>query len=262
MTKKKVIALFSILFVIVTIIVVMTTFTLKSVSIFFVSPTTQSFDTTQMIKDGQFAMGRSLFAQKKEEYIKKLEKKTPFAKVLKIETKFPNKFIVHVEERQPLYALYNGVENTYVVLDEDFKVLTILDEEEYLDRFKVQPIIFECSNYTVVYNFGEGDFISLSSTNQVLQTLSKSLQSYDYDLLAIKNMIKDVQYNMLNNQLMISTYYGTTILIDKTDYMLDRKIGIAFDGYEQLKQENMTDIAIMVSDDGSEVTYEFGQRNN
>lgn len=260
MTKKKVIALFSLLLVIASVIVIMTTFTLKSVSIFFVSPTSTVFDSSQMIKCGEFEIGKSLFLQHKDINIAKIEKKTPYAKVLKIETKFPNKFVVHVKERDPLYALYNAVENSYVVLDEDFKVLSILDEEEYLDVFEVQPIVINCSNYTIVYNFGEGDFISLSHANQVFGTLCTSLHSYDYDTLAMKNMLKDVSFNMLNNQLMISTYYGTTILIDKIDFMFDAKIGVAFDGYEKLKQDNLDNMVIIVSDDGADITYEFRQK--
>lgn len=260
MTKKKVIALFSILLVIATVIVIMTTFTLKSVSIFFVSPTTTIFDSDQMVKAGEFEIGKSLFLQNKDKNIAKIEKKVPYAKVLKIETKFPNKFVVHVKEREPLYALYNGVENSYIVLDEEFKVLSILDEEAYLDVFEVPPIMIDCSNYTVVYNFGEGDFISLSHANQVFGTLYTSLLSYDYDKLAIKNMIKNVSYNMLNKQMMITTYYGTTILLDKIDFMLDAKIGVAFDGYEKLKQDNCDNMAILVSDNGTEVTYEFRQK--
>ena len=259
MTKKKLIALFSIVFVILFIVIMMTVFTLQSVNVFFVAPTLEhSFEVKKIIDDGNFAFGKSLFLQNKDDYIARIEKNNPYAKVVQIETKFPNRFVVYIEERQVLYSLHNEIENTYVLLDEDFKVLDIVDEEAYWE-LELTPIAIECANYTIVYQFGEGDFLQLSTANDVFHQISQSLQSYDYNILAMKSMIQSIQYNMLNEQIRIETKrdYGIEMLIDGTSNLLDEKLGIAFDGFETLKQNHQTNVVVCVFEKDGQISYEI-----
>ncbi len=257
MTKKKLIALFSILFVIVLFVFCMAFFTLQHVSVFFIHPTNKAFDHTGIIESAEFDYGRSLVSQDKQQYIANIEKANPYIKVNKIETKFPNRMIIHVEERQPMYVLHNVTAGQYLVLDEQMKVLEIITDEDYMLLTDQKPMELVVENYSIVFDqLGEGVVAQLSSTNELLDQFYISMIEYGYDLTALKAMIKTITYNNLTNQMYIETYYGVNLLLDTIDTLFDEKLGVAFGGYEQLKQVNTTNAVVVVTEVEGEVVYE------
>ena len=67
-------------------------------------------------------MGESIFLINKNEIVGELEKKYPFMRVVSIETKFPNKLVIHSAERESLFAVELS-NNEFAIIDGMGKVL-------------------------------------------------------------------------------------------------------------------------------------------
>ena len=125
MKNKRLIVILSVLaFLTVLIVINSTLFTLQGISMNWLT----SKYMLQDIKDYEIAedikLGQSIFLLNKDEIAKKLEKSNPYLRVIQLETKFPNKLVVHCAERESLYAIKIS-SNEYVVLDELGKVLEL-----------------------------------------------------------------------------------------------------------------------------------------
>lgn len=131
MSKKKkvlIIALAVLLTLIVLAIVLMfTTFSLKKLEVEF--ETTTSYDSTllqeEISQNADVEFGKSIFFVNRSKTIESVEQQYPNLKVINIEYKFPNKMIVHLAQRQELFAFLK--DGKYLITDEDLKVLYIQD---------------------------------------------------------------------------------------------------------------------------------------
>ena len=122
--KKLIIVLSVIVALLITLIVLMfTLFSLKSVEIEF--ETGNKIITNEMQSQiiSEIDLGGTVFFKNKDEMTSKIEKKYPYVKVINIETILPNKFIIHIAERQEIYAITSLNRTCY--LDNELKVLRI-----------------------------------------------------------------------------------------------------------------------------------------
>lgn len=71
--------------------------------------------------------GTTLFLLDTNKYFNKFEYKNPYAKLLNVKQKYPNKIVFNVLERRPFY--YISSNNVYFILDEDFKVLQLSQQK-------------------------------------------------------------------------------------------------------------------------------------
>ena len=116
MSKKKkvlIIALAVLLTLIVLAIVLMfTTFSLKKLEVEF--ETTTSYDSTllqeEISQNADVEFGKSIFFVNRSKTIESVEQQYPNLKVINIEYKFPNKMIVHLAQRQELFAFLKDVQ--------------------------------------------------------------------------------------------------------------------------------------------------------
>ena len=147
MKNKRLIVILSVLaFLTVLIVINSTLFTLQGISMNWLT----SKYMLQDIKDYEIAedikLGQSIFLLNKDEIAKKLEKSNPYLRVIQLETKFPNKLVVHCAERESLYAIKIS-SNEYVVLDELGKVLTITNNQSMFEGTEAslgtRPIIMD-----------------------------------------------------------------------------------------------------------------------
>ena len=111
-------------FLTVLIVINSTLFTLQKVSINWL--TTKYMIDLNGTKDynitDEVDVGGSIFMLQKDDISAHLEKEFPYLRVVSIETKFPNKLVIHSAERESLYAVSMG-NNMYAILDEMGKVL-------------------------------------------------------------------------------------------------------------------------------------------
>ena len=128
MKKKKLIVWISSLVFVVGLLVLLsfTAFSLKSVEIDFRTshPHTNATEE-EIIENADIQLGGSVFFRNKNKIKANIEGTYPYLKVINIETIFPSKFVIHIAERQEVYAVeYSG---GHYICDENLRVLRTSD---------------------------------------------------------------------------------------------------------------------------------------
>lgn len=206
--KKLIIVLSVIVALLITLIVLMfTLFSLKSVEIEF--ETGNKIITNEMQNQiiSEIDLGGTVFFKNKDEMTSKIEKKYPYVKVINIETIMPNKFIIHIAERQEIYAISSLNRTCY--LDCELKVLRI-EEENFVStstnaiKLDLFGLDFDLSA------FSEGQFFDISEltinssnksinlgeqTQEVLNNLLNCFQINNRTLVDLKALAKSITFS-------------------------------------------------------------------
>lgn len=99
-----------------------TFFALRYVEVDFrTSKTNFSASNEEIIDASKIEKGGTIFFRNKQQYIKNIEEEYSYLKVINIETVFPDKLVIHVAERQEVYAV-EGEDYVYIC-DEELRVL-------------------------------------------------------------------------------------------------------------------------------------------
>ncbi len=205
--KKLIIVTSVVVALLITLIVLMfTLFSLKSVEIEF--ETGNKIITNEMQNQiiSEIDLGGTVFFKNKDEMTSKIEKKYPYVKVINIETIMPNKFIIHIAERQEIYAITSLNRTCY--LDCELKVLRI-EEESFVStstnavKLDLFGLDFDLSA------FSEGQFFDISEltinssnkpinlgeqTQEVLNNLLTYFQINNRTLVDLKALAKSITF--------------------------------------------------------------------
>lgn len=205
--KKLIIVLSVVVALLITLIVLMfTLFSLKSVEIEL--ETGNKIITNEMQSQiiSEIDLGGTVFFKNKDEMTSKIEKKYPYVKVINIETILPNKFIIHIAERQEIYAITSLNRTCY--LDNELKVLRI-NEENFISvstnaiKLDLFGLDFDLSA------FSEGQFFDISEltinssnktinlgeqTQEVLNNLLNCFQINNRTLVDLKALAKSITF--------------------------------------------------------------------
>lgn len=206
--KKLIIVLSVIVALLITLIVLMfTLFSLKSVEIEF--ETGNKIITNEMQNQiiSEIDLGGTVFFKNKDEMTSKIEKKYPYVKVINIETILPNKFIIHIAERQEIYAITSLNRTCY--LDNELKVLRV--EEENFISVSTNAIILDLFDLDFDLNaFSEGQFFDVSEltinssnktinlgeqTQETLNNLLNCFQINNRTLVDLKALAKSITFS-------------------------------------------------------------------
>lgn len=184
-----------------------TLFSLKSVEIEF--ETGNKIITNEMQSQiiSEIDLGGTVFFKNKDEMTSKIEKKYPYVKVINIETILPNKFIIHIAERQEIYAITSLNRTCY--LDNELKVLRI-NEGNFISvstnaiKLDLFGLDFDLSA------FSEGQFFDISEltinssnktinlgeqTQEVLNNLLNCFQINNRTLVDLKALAKSITFS-------------------------------------------------------------------
>lgn len=115
-------------FVLVVVLCTTTLMRLRDVSVEYATSCYlfNSTSSPKIIEAGGFRYGSNLLFTSFDSEVENIEAGIPYAKVLKIERKFPNKAVVHIEERTPVFMVHNPqLTSNYVVYDKYLKILHI-----------------------------------------------------------------------------------------------------------------------------------------
>ena len=250
--KKKLIIASSFLVVLIALIITLsfTVFSLKTVEIDYRTSRTalMQVEDDDIISAGEFKLGSPVLFHSKKEYKEKIEGLNPYIKVINIETVFPDKFVVHICERQEVYAVeYDG---GHYICDEDLRVLKV--DEEYTSN-NSNPILLNFENeFDKTYQ--AGDYIeeenpeiyhSLFSLNRPLAQQQELIESISLSSQHDDNINQDVKVAA------VKFFSGQTVKIVNYVYGLDAKVKMMMDVYTQLF--NFKDKEITLKD-GSEHT--------
>lgn len=208
--KKVIIWSSSILAVIILLITLtFTVFTLKSATLTFHNATTlfaEEQTKNDIIEKANFKYGHTVLFMDKQGYVNSLEKEFPYLEVINIETVFPNKFNLHCNEREELFAIEYA--DGHYICDADLK---ILKTEQSFENSQNNPILL--TTYQAPTNtFSAGDFLDVPEIN-ILKNISPSFELTNRNIskqMALIKSIKIINTIDLNNALS-KTNYGLEI---------------------------------------------------
>ena len=209
-----------------------TAFSLRAVEVDF--RTSRQYITSsaeEIIESGKIKKGGTIFFRDKKKYIENIENEFPYINVINIETVFPNKFVIHVSERQEVYALKH--QSGYYICDEEFRVLRVCDNFESDQQ---NPILLTLDSEIGVYKAGE--FIKEGTNPKLYQAIYENNRS----LGVAKELIKSVDVTKKYDRgiqgeidvLSISLFSGQTLTIANYQYALSYKTYLFFEVYSNM----------------------------
>ena len=252
MKSKRLIAILGVLvFLIVLIVINSTLFTLQKISVNWLTSKYQ----LESVKDYQIVenikLGQSIFLVQKDEIITTLEKENPYLRVVSVETKFPNKLVVHSAERESLYAIKLS-DNEYAIVDELGKVLELTDDRIFEGAeadLGTRPIVVNFDNLSLnLKDFEEGKNIGINYVETLISGFSKSLRESSYTPTTSKGVIKSIDVISLSesSKLSIQTRNGMVISINDMEKYTTDKLLLGFELYNTLHNRGVVDCTIQV----------------
>ncbi len=196
--KKLVIILGVILTLFVILIIFMfTVFSLKSVEIDYLTSNEEILSFEEDIKN-EISLNGSVLFKDKNLISKNIEKKYPYVKVVNIETVFPNKFVLHLAQRQELFAVKTNLK--FAILDEELKILDVRDSFE---NGKENPILLNIFESNLDVENCVGDFLNFKTANfgtidgasvqNFLNEFNTSFQKYSWTIKDIEAFVRNLK---------------------------------------------------------------------
>lgn len=247
MTKKSIIwlAIFATLIALIGILFG-AVFCLRNQSVKVVDGSTLLVESNEIINTAGLKNGKSIFILDKETAINNIEKKYPHIKVVHIKTIGLRSIEICVRTRHEMY--YAEANEKYYVLDEDLKVLDIIEETSSES---------EPTNLTKI---ATGD-LNIPSTTEICDFIgSEHQRQVAYDLFVamntvvtkmdgenevyltredICNTVKTLEFENFNsfNKIIITTSHGVVLDIEKPESNLQSKINVCFSTIEQFIED-------------------------
>lgn len=283
LNKKLIITLSVVVCLIVTLLILFwTLFGLSSVTVEF-SSTIQNLNVTEqeIVEAGQFRMGACVLFEGKKKSVENINNHASedpdfaYLRVVNIETIFPNKFVIHVAEREELFAV--ETENGQVLIcDREFRVLRIEDESngEYSST-QDNAILLKGLRFS---NQGikAGDFLQVEQDG-MLHIYSTMLEN-NRNLAQQRGKFKEMQLGTYQDEvtgkeyvsLELTTFQNRKFLIYNIDFALGNKIQLMFATESAVFNQNVDEngnilnsagqvMYVMRSESGELLPYDEGQ---
>lgn len=229
-------------------------FELKYVDIVFLDrgKTLSTSETSSLkgkiLEETVFDYGSSIFFVANNKYNEQIEHNEPKIKVLGAEKVFPNKLLIKVCKREPIF--YFLANSKAYLLDSEFKILSIQPLQEFVDTVaqkndKIREITFKKGEI-------EQDFFTFFSLNENILDCGQFLSQNNKVFSSIANFYK---YSTLDSRffdnvasfcfnfdekivnLEISTYSGIKIEIDDILQKFDEKMLKICNAYFTLQEK-------------------------
>ena len=255
MKSKKLIIFFCIL-VFLTVLAVLssTLFTLQNISVNWMT-TKHKLST---VKDDELTknitLGKSIFLIDKDTITSNLEKKYPYIRIVGIETKFPNKLVIHVVEREVLFAVKKS-DNDYALLDEYGKVL---DENKTFDSvtsthslgsnpIKVDFLSLALKNE----DFVAGEIVKVGKVESIIKKLAYSFKESNYNVTTSKGVFSHIEIlsNGETENVKIITRRDIVINLKDAEVETTQKLLLGLARYNEIHQQGIIDYEIEVKHD-------------
>lgn len=233
-TKKILISLSSVvLLAAILVTLAFTVFSLKTVKIDWrTSHANVTLSDQQLIDGGQFSFGSSVFFHSKKGYQEKIESLSPYLDVVNIETVFPSTFVIHLAQRQEVYAFSSGQQT--LICDQNLRILRLeqdfsstQDNAMLVQGLSFKEISYQPGQYLEIENFIDV-YSSLFECNRTLsqqQALIKSIQFVqEYD-----ENIKETQTTAV-----LQLFGGQSVQIKNASYGLKYKLDMFLQVYSNL----------------------------
>ena len=258
MKFKKWIIIISTLVAFIALIITLsfTAFSLKAVEIDF--RTSTSFITSELTKEdiisaGKFKKGKPVFSHNKSQYKKNIDNLNPYIKVINIETVFPSKFVVHIAERQEIYAV-KGLEEKYYICDEQMRILRI--EEDYQNNSS-SPMLLSQFEKPVLKDYDEGDYLTEIRQPNIYGYLYENNRKLGEQKSLIESITLTSEYdNLLKKEQTVTSlkfYSGQTFNIVNDSYAMKYKVKLMLDVFSQLYDLDGKQVIIGKDENGQNI---------
>lgn len=240
--SKKAIIITSVCVGVVAVVLILfwTLFALSSVTVEFHTTTKNlTLSEEEIVEAGDFSYGACVLFDGKNKYVERLNKKAgenekfAYLEVVNIETVFPNRYIIHVAEREEVFAIQTG--NEVLILDDDLRVLrkeSLADGESYISS---KENAIELKNLTILNDeINVGDFLEVEQTG-VLEFYNAFLAN-NRTLAEQKGFVKEISLGVNHvditemdyDSATILTHSGREFVINNIDFALANKIQLMF----------------------------------
>lgn len=211
-----------------------TVFSLKKVTLDFRTSTSYITATEEeIIESANFKMGNTVLIHNKKEYKKRIENFNPYIKVINIETVFPSSFVVHLSERQEVYAI--KFENGYYICDEELRILRI--SYNYINS-QENSILLSQEGVQLKNDLVEGEYIKSIRLPNIYSALYGQNRSLGDQQALIESVTLSTEFdNILKKNQNITTlkyYSGQLFKIINDSYGLEYKTKLMNEVYAQL----------------------------
>ncbi len=250
MRKKRIIIISSILGVLaVLIILTSTVFMLSSVKVNFLTSgmsVLSENDSSSIIKCGKFNYGGNILFMNFDKQITNIEQAFPFAKVMKVERKFPNKAIVHIVERSPAFhVIQDGI---VYILDSDLKVLSVVYSENFnSSNESLPPSALNCPQLLGIElsnNLISGQFENNASLIVTIKCIEVNLQKISHSILELSTI------SIQDNNFIFKTPNNEIYLEIEGNENLDDKLIKGFAAYFKAIEDGITTGKVHVYNSG------------
>lgn len=233
--SKKIIISLSVVVALIVIIVALsfTVFSLKKVEIDYrTSHKNITLSEEELVEGGDFSFGASVFFHGKNGYIEKIESLSPYIEVVNIETVFPSTFVVHIAERQEVYAF--AYKNSTFITDQN---LRILREEENFVSNRENAMLFE-GGLIAENDYKVGDYLQIENFIDIYSSLfecNRTLTEQRALICSIK-LLSEYDENIKQTQVtaILNLFGGQTVQIKNATYGLKYKLNMFLSVYSNL----------------------------
>ena len=183
--------------------------------------------------------GQSIFMIDKQKAIDNVEKKFPNIKVIEINTTSLTEINIRVRTRYEMF--YAEFENKYFIMDEDLKVLNILEKNlESGPSNEPEHLINIESDLNIDEKTKICDFVGSKQQKKILYQLHKAVtnnvkkiqdgKKKYYTRDDMKDLLKEVELKEFDtfNKIIITTKYGVKLDIENPQEDMADKINICF----------------------------------
>lgn len=267
MNKKLIISL-SIVFSVIAVILILfwTLFALSSVSVVYGSSTINlKLTEKEIVEAGEFRYGACVFFDGKSGYLKNIEKKVEtnpnfaYLRVVNIETVFPNKYIIHVSEREELFAVkHNG---QVYVCDRDLRVLK---KSDAYSSNSANPILLD--GLTIKNQQIEvGDFLEIEE--DAVKKFYSHMISLNRDLAQQIGKFKEIKLEKYEDHgknytaMTLTTFQNRKFIINNIDFAFKNKLNLMFSAESTLYSQKVSENGIILDSSGEEM-FVYKSENN
>ncbi len=253
----------------VVLILFWTLFALSSVSVKFHSTTINlNLTEEEIVEAGDFRLGACVFFEGKNKSIEKINamvSENPnfaYLKVTNIETKFPNKFVIHVTEREELFAVEK--DGQVLICDREFRVLKI---EENFESKQSNAILLKGVEI-LDENVEAGDFLNIKQ--QSMKKFYSSMLQNNRDLTEQLGKFKEIALNDYEDEItkqtyismQMTTFTGRKFVVNNIDFALSEKLQKMFAVESALYSQTadqLAQIKIVKNENGEYLSYDYAK---
>lgn len=282
MTKRSIIITTSIILGILVVITILfgAVFRVRKVKVNFTQDFYYKAQINEIISASNIKKGEGIFSVDTTKAKENIEKEFPYARVDGVNLTSFISVTISLSTRQPLY--YAVQEGIYYILDEDCKVLDIINDREEAEKYIWLENAFEIGQDVEVGDFLNGNNSSACTKLYLALYSNATLKLRDVDndgildehyleredMLNVLDSVEfatpidDLTYGKIDKIILTtSSNYGVKIEITDTSRQLDLKVNMAFSALRKLIEEDEKNGTQLAKTGSIIVRYSYDENN-